>query len=414
LALEWIKTKLGRWQPVVYSPQPKGKMQILAKGLALILMGIALQQSAAKEPVNYGFSLTTRDRVRSAGWWPTKGEPARNLYAGNEACEGCHRTIAATQATTPMFQAGVRAGESEILQKHKQLNFQDGSFLYSLTDAPEGVTYSVTGAEDKNAAAVVWAFGMGKLGQTYVLEKDGAYFEGRVSFFTSLNALDITPGQSTAIPEGVEKALGNRLDDDTSRRCFSCHMTAVVTSGVLEPEKAKPGVHCEACHGPGATHVAAMQARQFEKGIAAIVNPKNLSPVDSVDFCGACHRTWADVEVDMPADIGTASLRFQPYRLEESRCWGKGGDPRITCIACHNPHQPLVTELSAYDSKCLACHSLKPNPKGRMAAKTTCKTGTSICVSCHMPKYGMKRTHSQFTDHYIRVVRTRGPSTWVP
>jgi hypothetical protein len=37
------KNEIGRWPPVVYSPQPKGKMQILAKGLALILMGIALQ-----------------------------------------------------------------------------------------------------------------------------------------------------------------------------------------------------------------------------------------------------------------------------------------------------------------------------------------------------------------------------------
>ena len=389
-------------------------MKILIKRLALVLVGIVLHQASAKEPVKYDFSLTTQDRVRSAGWWPTKGEPARDLYAGNEKCAGCHSTIAATQATTPMFHAGVRAAESEILQKHEQLKFQDGSFQYSLTHAPEGVTYSVTGGEDKDAAAAVWAFGMGKLGQTYVLEKDGAYFESRLSYFTSLSALDITPGQSPAIPEGVKKALGNRLDDDTSRRCFGCHMTAAVTSGVLEPEKATPGVHCEACHGPGAAHVAAMQARQYDQGIAAIMNPANLSPVDSVDFCGACHRTWADVEVEMPADIGTGSLRFQPYRLEESRCWGKGGDARITCIACHDPHQPLVTELSAYDSKCLACHSAKPNPVGRMAAKTTCKVATSNCVSCHMPKYVIKRTHAQITDHYIRVVRTKGPSSWVP
>ena len=49
-----------------------------------------------------------------------------------------------------------------------------------------------------------------------------------------------------------------------------------------------------------------------------------------------------------------------------------------------------------------------------MAVKTTCKTGTSISVSCHMPKYVLKRTHSQFTDHYIRLVRIKGPSKRVP
>ena len=39
-----------------------------------------------------------------------------------------------------------------------------------------------------------------------------------------------------------------------------------------------------------------------------------------------------------------------------SRFWATAGDPRITCIACHNPHQPLVHSTAAYDIKCLACH----------------------------------------------------------
>jgi formate-dependent nitrite reductase cytochrome c552 subunit len=28
------------------------------------------------------------------------------------------------------------------------------------------------------------------------------------------------------------------------------------------------------------------------------------------------------------------------------------------------------------------------------------------CVSCHMPKYEVPQSHTIFTDHYIRVVRT--------
>jgi Cytochrome c554 and c-prime len=382
--------------------------------IVLILAGIGLSQVYAQEPAKDDFSLVTSDRLEDAGWWPTKGGPARNLYVGNERCDKCHRAIAATQETTPMFHAGVRVGESDVLQKHEQLNFQDDSFQYSLSHSREGVTFSVTGGENKDAAAAVWAFGTGQFGQTFVLNKNGAYIESRLSYYTSLNALDITTGQSAETPVGVEKALGNRLDDATARRCFGCHTTAAVASSVFEPEKATPGVQCEACHGPGARHVAAMQAQQYEKGTAAIMNPAHLSPVDSVDFCGACHRTWADVALLMPANIGNSSVRFQPYRLEESRCWGKNGDARITCIACHDPHQPLVTELRAYDSKCLACHSLKPDTTRHMTAKTSCKVGTSNCVSCHMPKYEARQTHAQFTDHYIRVVRTVRQSTWLP
>jgi hypothetical protein len=312
-----------------------------------------------------------------------------------------------------MFHAGMRASESEILRKHEELNFQEAGVRHSLTHTSDGVTYSVSDGEKKDAATAVWAFGTGEIGQTYMLEKQGAYFESRLSYFTSLSSLDVTPGQSTEAPQGIEHALGNRLDVGAVRHCFSCHTTAAVTAGKFESEKAIPGVQCEACHGPGARHVGAMEAQQNGKDSATIMNPAHLSPADSVDFCGACHRTWADVALEMPANIGVASVRFQPYRLEKSRCWGKNGDARITCLACHDPHQPLVTELSAYDSKCLACHTTKPGPKGQVAAKTACKVGTSNCASCHMPKYEAPQTHAQFTDHYIRVVRTTGQGSWL-
>jgi hypothetical protein len=99
--------------------------------------------------------------------------------------------------------------------------------------------------------------------------------------------------------------------------------------------------------------VAAMRDHDYENGPSTIMNPKYLSASDSVDFCGACHRTWADVAMGMSTNMGAAKVRFQPYRLEMSRCWGAGVDARITCIACHDPHQRLVHELSSYDAKCL-------------------------------------------------------------
>jgi hypothetical protein len=33
---------------------------------------------------------------------------------------------------------------------------------------------------------------------------------------------------------------------------------------------------------------------------------------------------------------------------------------------------------------------------------------TSKCVTCHMAKYEIPGSHAQFTDHWIRVVRTDG------
>jgi hypothetical protein len=354
-------------------------------------------------------SVTTRMRLENADWWPTNGEPPRNRFVGNGSCKSCHEAMAELQQTTPMFHAGVRAGQSEIIQKHRDLNFQEPGFHYSLKRTPEGaVTYSVSHGTESNTTDAIWAFGAGEVGQTYILEQNAAYIESRLSYFPSLGALDITVGHSDKPPAGVQQALGNRLDASTARRCFGCHTTAATASQRFEPEKATPGVQCEACHGPGARHVAAMSAGEEDRSSATIMNPAHLSSADSVDFCGACHRTSADVAAEMPANIGLASLRFQPYRLEESRCWKESGDARITCIGCHNPHRPLVREASAYDSKCLACHSEKPEPLGQNGAKTACKVGTDKCVSCHMQKYEVPGTHAKFTDHFIRIVSFAG------
>ena len=174
--------------------------------------------------------------------------------------------------------------------------------------------------------------------------------------------LDLTTGHGNKTPENLEEALGRAIDPDTLRRCFGCHTTASASNTGFDPTRLMPGVNCEACHGPGAKHVSLMDEEETEQGRQAIFNPSRLSPVALVDFCGACHRTWNDV-YEMDA-TGVANARFQPYRLENSRCWGDG-DARLTCIACHDPHLQLVHEAGAYDRKCLACHAAAPAKKAR-------------------------------------------------
>jgi hypothetical protein len=107
----------------------------------------------------------------------------------------------------------------------------------------------------------------------------------------------------------------------------------------------------------------------------------------------------------MPAKIGIVAVRFQPYRLEKSRCWGSAGDPRITCIACHDPHKPLVRDLTAYDAKCLACHRSLAGQSPPHAIAPACKVSARNCAGCHMPRYEIPQTHAFFTDHDIRIVR---------
>jgi hypothetical protein len=236
------------------------------------------------------------------------------------------------------------------------------------------------------------------------MKRGSEYLESRLSYYTSLRSLNITTGHSAEPPSTKAEAVGDVVEPEIAARCFGCHTTASTASGKFEPEQAVMGLTCEACHGPGAGHVAAMKTGATGPSAKTIFAGNKLSPVDSVDFCGACHRTPVDVAVEMPPNMGIANLRFQPYRLERSHCWGEKGDARITCVACHDPHKPLVREAAAYDAKCLACHAAtgaEPSPT-QLAG---CKVAAKECTSCHMPRYEIPAVHAEFTDHYIRVVR---------
>lgn len=372
----------------------------------IIVFGSQIGLALAQAPEKVSGPMLTRDRLEESDWWPTKGRAARTEYVGREVCKECHPAKVNSQKITPMFRASSRAIEAEVLQQNSNLTFREGGYEYVLRSASRGSLFLVRDRCRSLSATVAWAFGASELGQTYILEESGTYLESRLSFYRKLQALDITIGHSKAVPTTLESALGHELDADTIQKCFGCHTTAATISNVFDPKHAEPGVQCEACHGPGVNHVAAMHISGASQLDGDAISPGRLSPVDSVDFCGACHRTFMDVALGMPGNDRLINVRFQPYRLEKSRCWNGKGDPRITCIACHDPHQLLVRDVKAYDSKCLACHSdsAKGGPEPRVTT-TTCKISTKNCASCHMPKYEIKQMHGEWTDHFIRVVR---------
>lgn len=301
-----------------------------------------------------------------------------------------------------MAKACVRADQSKTLAAHERLSFRLGPYVYDITRAEGRSTFSVSNGQRSASAVLGWAFGEGEVGETYVFEREGIFYESQLSYFPVIQALDITPGHHHSARPDLEGALGFPLGAEEARLCFGCHNTAASTGGQFDPDHLIPGVTCEACHAPGAKHVQAIKAGRIAEGLAHILNPAKLDPIDSVDFCGACHRTWADVLE--AGTIGVRTVRFQPYRLVSSRCWGKGDD-RITCLACHNPHLPLVRDPSSYDNQCLRCHLTTKSSDGESGHPgAACPRATKNCVTCHMPKYEVQDTHTKFTDHRIRIV----------
>jgi len=334
-------------------------------------------------------------------------------YAGSAACAKCHKQKAADQPTTPMARTLMHAEDADILHAASELSFQNGKYVYKITQKAGKPELSVTDGTRTISALLVWAFGTSEVAQSYLFVQDGNYFESRATYFRSLKNIHFTPARALLTPSSLEEAMARPVGIEEIERCFLCHSTAAVVAGKFEPSKLKLSVTCEACHGPGVKHSDAMQESILEGGTGdeqargMIFDPGKLSPADSVDFCGACHGTWWDVKLARIS--GVSEVRSQPYRLQSSKCWGKG-DARITCVACHDPHIPLVREASAYDEKCLKCHvstiDLKSTKDHPGAA---CPVATKNCATCHMPKVEVPEMHYAFADHLIRVVRPGAP-----
>jgi hypothetical protein len=355
---------------------------------------------------------STATRLKAPGWWPTKGDRSRDEYVGAAECANCHVSESKTFRNSAMAHAVTRAADSDSLRRHDYLAFQIGRYSYQIANSDGKNVLTIRKGEASHSAVLLWAFGMGRMAQTYVYEQNGSFYEGHLSFYTALGGLDITPGHPRTEPPSLEEGAGRRVPADEIGRCFGCHTTASTTKDRLDTENLVLGVTCEACHGPGAAHVAAAKSGKIELAVTSILNPGLMNPVKSVDFCGACHRTWQDVVSDSPTRIGPLNVRFAPYRLENSRCWKQGvGDARITCITCHDPHQPLVEDAAAYDSKCLQCHmaagkNTKPSADDH---RTACPVGVKLCVTCHMPKFKNAGFHFAFTDHWIRIAEAGAP-----
>ncbi len=338
-------------------------------------------------------------------WRPDHGATVAAHFVGSAICAQCHAKEAATFQHASMSRAAEAVADAEILREHPTLEFQLGPFHYTLQRVGDRATYTVARGTERLTVPVVWAFGLGTAGQTYVLQYHNAFYESRVSYYTATKAMDLTMGYPPTVPTSIEEALGRRLPPDEARACIGCHTTGALRQDRLDVSHLIPGVGCEDCHSPGATHV-----QEVKKGIVQpgfIFNPGNLDAGRSVDFCGSCHRT-ALMVIDMHVN-GSVNVRFQPYRLENSKCWDPT-DQRIACIACHDPHEELVRQTSAYDVKCLACHvnaaqakptSTHPGP--------ACPVARQNCASCHMPKVDLPGAHHAFTDHDIRIARAGAP-----
>lgn len=366
--------------------------------------------------------LSTEDHVAEAAFWPTQMQPSRDNFVGAKECSRCHKAIVESQSASSMGRAAMPAEVARVLRDNRDLSFRYDRDVYRITYSASGnraaETYTVTDGTEQLSYPLLWAFGTGRVGQSYLFKKeDGQFYEARVTYFERLRNLGFTPDRALTSQTDLVEAMGRSVPPSEVLRCFNCHATAASIAGNFDEVHMTPGVSCEACHGPGANHVRAMSSPAANKNKpldTKIFSPMTLSPTESVEFCGSCHGSFWDVKLAKIRGVSTA--RSAPYRLVTSKCWGDGSDDRIICTACHNPHEELNKSPTAYDSACLKCHVTGRNQPTKAARITdssvvsshpgkACPVASQKCPSCHMPKVLVPEMNDVFTDHRIRIVK---------
>ena len=338
-------------------------------------------------------------------WKPNRGDARPVEYVGAPGCAHCHRAIFDKQNGTDMALAAVRPADSRILRQHPALSTEQGPYTYSITSDGGHVLFSVRDAHGRIEEPVVLIIGAGTLHENYLYERSGKLYQAPVSYYSTVGKLVFT-GSTGQAPATLEAALGAPLTDERVRQCIGCHTTAAGLGDSVDLEHLTLGVHCEACHGPGAQHVAAMRAGKLQDTL--IIAPARFNSDQEVAFCGTCHHGVP--EVTRGELRGIRTVLSQPYRLIQSRCWNSA-DARSRCTFCHAAHRPTVRgETASYDSKCLSCHVASAGaPLGGKQLGKACPVAKRDCSSCHMPTIKVPGSESAFVDHRIRIVRAGAP-----
>jgi hypothetical protein len=270
---------------------------------------------------------------------------------------------------------------------------------------------------------IEWMVGAGINGLGAIVRRDNYLFQAPQSFYSKPKTWGPSPGY-----EQVDMGFNRPIQAG----CIFCHSgrpnPIADGNGRFESTPfSEVAIGCENCHGPGATHIAAMQnPHRSKEDSTHIVNPSRLTPYLADNICMACHqtgdvrvlkpgKTYQDFRPGEPLDYTLAILMIPPtrsappdvdhvehyYSMTLSKCY-RESKGRLSCITCHNPHvEPSSTEAPTYfNAKCLTCHTSQ-SCKLPLSARQQGKPADN-CIGCHMPKRDIGViSHSSATNHRI-------------
>ena len=311
-------------------------------------------------------------------------------------------------------------------QEHYTMRWRDGKLIFQRwqLDARGGRINAIEQRVD-------WILGSGHRARVYLYgATSGELFQLPIAWYSQERAWGMAPGYDRADHDGITRRV--------RRECLFCHNAYPQTPTGSDahwapqtfPADLPEGTGCQRCHGPGAEHIrTALKGGTTAAIHAAIVNPRRLPPDRRDAVCFQCHLLPAvamigprrfergdysfrpgerlddyllHLDIDEPgrAAEDRFEINHHAYRMTQSLCYQKGG---ITCIDCHDPHQPLRqdTRLAKVSATCAGCH--RPHGPQAAPAGSGAPIAAGDCVGCHMLR---RRTqdvvHVTMTDHRIQ------------
>ncbi len=359
--------------------------------------------------------------------WFQSANAAENLsaavpdYAGTASCTGCHEAEAGAWRASHHSKAWMEPGpdtvdanfdNSQFTHKGRTSRFfaRDGDYFIETSDVPgKTQTFKVIGVD-----------GIAPL-QQYLVETE----PGRVQSFDvvwdqqnkrwyHLYGDDAPPPEDGLHWTGPYK--------NWNARCAECHATGFEKNydpgtRTYSSSQAEIGVGCEACHGPGAAHLAwAKDPETYGKSPFPGTGPTGLLPVFAkgqpeaeIQQCAGCHSRREAFEDGNPVP-GTPfhdAYRLSPLReglyhadgqiLDEVYVYGSFLQSKMYAkgVSCSNCHEPHSGELRAEgNAVCTQCHSPAgneafPSLTGKLYDDPSHhfhqpETPGAECKSCHM------------------------------
>jgi len=368
-------------------------------------------------------------------------------FVGEAVCAPCHPREAAAWAGSHHQRAMQPVNEAAVLGDFSDARFTHAGVSSTLvrragayvmhTDGPDGALHDYE---------VEYTLGVAPLQQYLVgfpggrLQSPEIAWDSRPAAAGGQRWFHLYPGERIGPTDPLH---WTGATENWNSMCADCHSTAVRKSwsaqtGTYATRFAEVSVSCEACHGPGAQHVAwasgSSDRRPASHGLSIALDeragvswprdpathrPARSRPRSSereIEMCARCHARRGLVHEDVvhgqPAgdDYRIALLDDELYHPDgqikgevyeygsfvQSRMCAEG----VTCSDCHEPHGAGLRAPG--NGLCLQCHE----PAYATPRHHFHREGSpgAQCVDCHMPSTTYMVVDPR-RDHSLRVPR---------